>query len=159
MPRDAKCTQRWCQIQIRVQNKMNIITNETSLLPSPKPYELIQIANTEQVQATLELVQRLNHHVTTKITSLAKHKRIVPQACLLIFSQSLSNILSSLSSKVIFNSCWTKTSITSHCHMPKLFIPSNFSTSNLALETVRTRFDLNPEQEWTQAQKVQTINL
>ena len=24
---------------------------------------------------------------------------------------------------------------------------------------VRTRFDLNPEQEWTQAQKAQTINL
>ena len=31
------------------------------------PYGLIQIANTRQVQAMLELVQRLNHHVTTKI--------------------------------------------------------------------------------------------
>ena len=31
------------------------------------PYGLIQIANTKQVQATLELVQRLNNHVTTKI--------------------------------------------------------------------------------------------
>ena len=31
------------------------------------PYGLIQIANARQVQSTLELVQRFNHHVITKI--------------------------------------------------------------------------------------------
>ena len=34
---DAKYTQRWCQIQIRVQNKVHITTNETSPSPPPKP--------------------------------------------------------------------------------------------------------------------------
>ena len=38
----------------------------------------------------------------------------------------------------------------------------NFYLPNLTKpkkEVVRTSFDLNPEQEWTQAQKVRTINL
>ena len=53
--------------KIRVQTKC--ILPQTKLLChlQQRPYGLIQIANTKQVQAMLELVQRLNHHVTTKI--------------------------------------------------------------------------------------------
>ena len=33
------------------------------------------------------------------------------------------------------------------------------TTKNLLINTVRTSFGLNPEQEWTQAQEARTINL
>ena len=35
----------------------------------------------------------------------------------------------------------------------------NNVTESFAYNVVRTNFDLNPEQEWTQAQKTRTINL
>ena len=59
------------------------------------PYELIQIANTIQVQATLELVQRLNHHVTTKInivipTTKRSNLNRLPYISVYIIKQNLS---------------------------------------------------------------------
>ena len=50
--------------------KIYITINKTSLSPPIKPYGLIQIANTIQVQAMFEFAQRLNHHVTTKINNI-----------------------------------------------------------------------------------------
>ena len=47
-----------------------------------------------------------------------------------------------LSSSATSNSYWKKTSCTSHCYMPKLLVPSNFSTSNLVLVTID--LDENP---------------
>ena len=35
----------------------------------------------------------------------------------------------------------------------------NNKSQSLYIYIVRTNFDLNPEQEWNQAQKAQTINL
>ena len=36
---------------------------------------------------------------------------------------------------------------------------SNDGQIKIIMGSVRTSFDLNPEQEWTQAQKTRTINL
>ena len=44
--------------------------------------------------------------------------------------------------------------IFSHIHF---HVDITFSGTSIPI--VRTRFDLNPEQEWTQAQKDRTINL
>ena len=87
-------------------------------------------------QATTKYAKYTWRYQTKYFWSLVKYKRMVLQACLFIFSQSLSDNSAVFSSKAIFNSCWTKTSITLHCHMPKLFVSSNFSTSNFALETI-----------------------
>ena len=54
----------------------------------------------------------------------------------LIFFHSSSFISKGLSSNAISNSCWLRTSLTSHCHILKLLVPSNFSTSNFAFEMV-----------------------
>jgi hypothetical protein len=55
------------------------------------------------------------------------------QANRFILSQLLSSKSSGLSSRVKSKFIWT--SISSHFHMPKLPFPSNFSTSNLVLDT------------------------
>jgi len=57
------------------------------------------------------------------------------QANRFILSQLLSSKSSGLSSRVKSKLIWTSISITSHFHMPKLPFPSNFSTSNLVLDT------------------------
>ena len=75
--------------------------------------------------------------------SLERHNRIVSHAKRLILVQSFSSTSSGLfSSSAASSSCWKKTSYTSHCHMPKLLLPSNFSTSNLVLVTID--LDENP---------------
>ena len=69
--------------------------------------------------------------------SLERHNRIVPHAKRLILVQYFSATPSGLfSSSVASSSYWKRTSCTSHCHMPKLLVPSNFSTSNLVLVTI-----------------------
>ena len=76
-------------------------------------------------------------------SSLEIHNRIVPHAKRLILVQSFSSTFYDLlSSSATSNSCWKRTSCTSHCHMPKLLVPSNFSTSNLVLVTID--LDENP---------------
>ena len=76
-------------------------------------------------------------------SSLERHNRIVPHAKRLILVQSFSSTSSDLlSSSATLSSCWKRTSCTSHCYMPKLFVPSNFSTSNLVLVTID--LDENP---------------
>ena len=76
-------------------------------------------------------------------SSLKKHNRIVPHAKRLILVQSFSSTSSGLlSSSATSSSCWKRTSCTSHYHMPKLLVPSNFSTSNLVLVTID--LDENP---------------
>ena len=76
-------------------------------------------------------------------SSLKRQNRIVPHAKLLILVQSFSSTPSGLfSSSATSSSYWKRTSCTSHCHMPKLLVPSNFSTSNLILVTID--LDENP---------------
>ena len=76
-------------------------------------------------------------------SSLNRHNRIVPHAKRLILIQSFSSTSSGLfSSSATSSSCWKRTSYISHCHMPKLLVPSNFSTSNLVLVTID--LDENP---------------
>ena len=76
-------------------------------------------------------------------SSLERHNRIVPHAKRLILAQSFSSTSSGLlSSSATSSSYWKRTSCTSHCHMPKLLVPSNFSTSNLVIVTVD--LDENP---------------
>ena len=76
-------------------------------------------------------------------SSLERHNRIVPYAKRLILVQSFSSTSSDLfSSSATSRSYWKRTSCTSHCHMPKLLVPSNFSTSNLVLVTID--LDENP---------------
>ena len=76
-------------------------------------------------------------------SSLERHNRIVPHAKRLILAQSFSSTSSGLlSSSATSSSYWKRTSCTSHCHMPKLLVPSNFSTSNLVLVTID--LDENP---------------
>jgi hypothetical protein len=57
------------------------------------------------------------------------------QANRFILSQLLSSKSSGLSSRVKSKFIWTSISMTSHFHMRKLPFPSNFSTSNLVLDT------------------------
>ena len=76
-------------------------------------------------------------------SSLERHNRIVPHAKRLILVQSFSSTSSGLlSSSATSSSYWKRTSRTSHCHMPKLLVPSNFSTSNLVLVIID--LDENP---------------
>ena len=76
-------------------------------------------------------------------SSLERHNRIVPHAKRLILVQSFSSTSSGLlSSSATSSSYWKRISCTSHCHMPKLLVPSNFSTSNLVL--VNIDLDENP---------------
>ena len=76
-------------------------------------------------------------------SSLERHNRTVPHAKRLILVQSFSSTSSGLlPSSATSSSYWKRTSCTSHCHMPKLLVPSNFSTSNLVLVTID--FDENP---------------
>ena len=75
--------------------------------------------------------------------SFERHNRIVPHAKRLILVQSFSSTSSGLfSSSATSSFCWKRISYTSHCHMPKLLVPSNFSTSNLVLVTID--LDENP---------------
>ena len=84
-------------------------------------------------------VSLINGH----FSSLKRQNRIVPHAKLLILVQSFSSTPSGLfSSSATSSSYWKRTSCTSHCHMPKLLVPSNFSTSNLILVTID--LDENP---------------
>ena len=76
-------------------------------------------------------------------SSLERHNRIIPHAKRLILVQSFSSTSSGLfSSSATSSSYWKRISYTSHCHMPKLLVPSNFSTSNLLLVTID--LDENP---------------
>ena len=76
-------------------------------------------------------------------SSLERHDLIVPHAKRLVIVQSFSSKSSGfLSSSATSSSYWKRTSCTSHCHMPKLLVPSNFSTSNLVLVTID--LDENP---------------
>ena len=76
-------------------------------------------------------------------SSLERHNRIVPHVKRLILVQSFSSTSSGMfSSSATSSSCWKRISYTSHCHMPKLLVPSNFSTSTLVLVTID--LDENP---------------
>ena len=76
-------------------------------------------------------------------SSLERHNRIVPHVKRLILAQSFSSTsYGLLSSSATSSSCYKRISCTSHCHMPKLLVPSNFSTSNLVLVTID--LDENP---------------
>ena len=76
-------------------------------------------------------------------SSLERHNRIVPHAKQFILVQSFSSTsYGLLSSSETSSSCWKRISCTSHCHMPKLLVPSNFSKSNLVLVTID--LDENP---------------
>ena len=75
-------------------------------------------------------------------SSLERHNRIVPHDKRLILAQSFSTSSGLLSSSATSSSYWKRISCTSHCHMPKLLVPSNFSTSNLVLVTID--LDENP---------------
>ena len=75
--------------------------------------------------------------INEDFSSLERHNRIVPHAKRLILVQSFSSTPSDLfSSSAASSSYWKRTSCTTHCHMPKLSVPSNFSTSNLVLVTI-----------------------
>ena len=76
-------------------------------------------------------------------SSLERHNRIVPHAKRLILVQSFSSTSYGLfSSSATPSFYWKRISCTSHYHMPKLLVSSNFSTSNLVLVTID--LDENP---------------
>ena len=76
-------------------------------------------------------------------SSFERHNRIVPYTKRLILVQSFSSTSSGMFySSATSSSRWKRISCTSHCHMPKLLVPSNFSTSNLVLVTID--LDENP---------------
>ena len=95
-------------------------------------------------------------------SSLERHNRIVPHAKRLILVQSFSSTSSSLfSSSATSSSCWKRISCTLHYHMPKLLVPSNFSTSNLVLVTIdldENPFDVEVDAALDSNSDISTIN-
>lgn len=69
---------------------------------------------------------------TKYFLSCGRQSVIISQAKWFIFYHSTSVIFSNLSFLcTVYKCCWNKTSMTSHCHMPKLLVLWNFSTSNI----------------------------
>ncbi|GMP81790.1 hypothetical protein CsSME_00036383 [Camellia sinensis var. sinensis] len=77
----------------------------------------------------------ISYSVKAYFSSFARQSRMELQARRFTLSHSISSSSSGLSPRVKCRFIWTSISLTSHLHMPKLLLPSNFSTSNLAWDT------------------------